>query len=70
MYGDEINSSGSYTIPSGTKGEVLEWHRDCKTAGGKYAEMQMFNSSKIKILNGPLKGKILMINHMYINLDD
>jgi len=59
-----------YILPNGTKGEIVKWHEKYTTLSSPFARVDMFNESEVKILNGPMKGKVLLINHIYITLMD
>lgn len=58
-------------IPNGTHAEVLEWHEFyTEPQDSIYAEMEMWNASKVRILNGPLKDREMMVSHLYMRLAD
>ena len=66
--GDETKS---YLIPNNTKAIILEWYRNYKIKDipSRHKEMLPLFYSKVKILNGPLKDTILLVNHIYIFLE-
>jgi hypothetical protein len=66
---DSINSKKKYMIPRGTKAIVLEWSKHFKEKGNIKIYDEMFKKTKIKLVNGPLKGKILFVENMYIEID-
>jgi len=55
-----------YLIPNNTKAEVIQWSKRYTTPGEVFATIDIWKESKVKILNGPLKGKILLVPHIYI----
>lgn len=59
-----------YLLPNGTLGEVVIWGELYTIGSDKqlYAGVDMFTKSKVKILNGPLKGKVCDINHVYLTM--
>ncbi|QCI27925.1 hypothetical protein [Caminibacter pacificus] len=66
--GKDLKGKGEYLIPNNTKGVVLQWNKKYTKKGSIFAQADMWVESKVKILNGPLKGKILMIPHIYLFL--
>lgn len=61
-------NSKEYLIPNNTKAKVIQWNKRYIQSGGVFATTDMWKESKLKILNGPLKGKILLVPHLYIFL--
>ena len=61
-------SSKEYLIPNNTKAEVIKWNKRYFQSGEVFATADMWVQSKVKILNGPLKGKELLVPHLYIFL--
>lgn len=55
-------------LPNGTMGVVVEWNEIYLEPSSLFAQMHMFNESKVRITSGPLKGKTLSIPHAYLNL--
>lgn len=66
---EKINDKEKYIIPRGTKAVVLEWSKHFKQKGNLKIYNEMFKKTKVKIVNGPLKGKILYVENMYIEID-
>lgn len=67
--GKDSNKGGCVLLPNGTLGEVLEWDgRYIKEDKSIYAQIDMFTKSKVSILSGPAKGKVLYIDHIYLTL--
>lgn len=66
---DTIDSKQKYIIPRGTKAIVLKWSKHFKQKGLLKIYDEMFKKTKVKIVNGPLKGKILYIENMFIEID-
>ena len=65
------NETKSYLIPNNTQAIVLEWYRNYKLKDipSRHKEMLPLFYTKLKILNGPLKDTILLVNHIYIFLE-
>lgn len=63
------DSKEKYIIPRGTKAIVLNWSKHFKKKGNLKIYDEMFKKTRVKIVNGPLKGKILYIENMYIEID-
>ena len=63
------NSKEKYIIPRGTKAIVIKWSQYFKEKGKIKIYDEMFKKTKVKIVNGPLKGKILYVENMYIEID-
>ena len=61
-------NSKEYLIPNNTKAEVIQWNKRYFQSGEVFATTDMWVESKVRILNGPLKGKILLVPHLYIFL--
>ena len=56
-------------LANGTMGEVVEWDSKYSKEGKSiYAQIDMFTLNKVMILNGPVKGKTLYIDHLYLTL--
>ena len=66
---EKRNSKEKYIIPRGTKAIVLEWSTHFKQKGNLKIYDEMFKKTKVKIVNGPLRGKILYIENMYIEIN-
>lgn len=66
---DTINSKKKYMIPRGTKAIVVEWSKHFKEKGNIKVYDEMFKKTKVKIVNGPLKGRILYVENMYIEIN-
>lgn len=66
---DKIGEKEKYIIPRGTKAVVLEWSKHFKQKGNLKVYNEMFKKTKVKIVNGPLKGKVVYIENMYIEID-
>lgn len=66
---DESNSNLKYIIPRGTKAVVIEWSKHFIEKGSIKVYDEMFKKTKVRIVNGPLKGKVLYIENMYIEID-
>ena len=66
--GNEIKG---YLIPNNTQAVVLEWYRDysLKDIPQRHKDMLPLYNTKVKLLNGPLKDTVLMVNHIYIFLE-
>ena len=65
---EKKDSKEKYMIPRGTKAVVLEWSKHFKEKGNLKIYDEMFKKTKVKIVNGPLKGKILYVENMYIEI--
>ena len=63
------DSKEKYMIPRGTKAIVLEWSKHFKEKGIIKIYNEMFKKTKVMIVNGPLRGKILYIENMYIEIE-
>jgi len=66
---EEKNSKEKYMIPRGTKAIVLEWSPHFREKSDLKIYDEMFKTTKVKILNGPLRGKILYVENMYIEIN-
>jgi len=66
---DSLNSKENYMLPRGTKAIVLEWSKHFKEKGNLKIYDEMFKKTKVRIINGPLKGKVLYVENMYIEID-
>lgn len=66
--GMSLDKKDCYLLPNGTSGEVIEWNKKYTTKGSVFAQMDMFDQSKVKITSGPASGKILYVAHAYITL--
>jgi polar amino acid transport system substrate-binding protein len=66
---DSLNSKEQYMLPRGTKAIVLQWSKHFKEKGNLKIYDEMFKKTKVKIINGPLKGKVLFVENMYIEID-
>ncbi len=66
---ETLNSQEKYMLPTGTKAIVLEWSEYFKKPGIIKFYDEMLKKTKVRIINGPLKGKILYIENMYIQID-
>lgn len=66
---DSPNAKEKYMIPRGTKAIVLEWSKHFKEKGSLKIYDEMFKKTKVRIVNGPLKGKILYVENMYIEIE-
>lgn len=66
--GMSLDKKDCYLLPNGTSGEVIEWNKKYTTKGSIFAQMDMFDQSKVKITSGPMSGKTLYVAHAYITL--
>ena len=66
---DTPNSKEKYMLPRGTKAIVLEWSKYFKEKGKLKIYDEMFKKTKVRIINGPLRGKVLFVENMYIEID-
>jgi hypothetical protein len=66
--GISLNKKDCYLLPNGTLGEVVEWNQKYTTKGSVFAQMDMFDQSKVKIISGPATGKTLYVAHAYMTL--
>ena len=64
----DIIDGKKFMIPNGTKAVVLKWNTNYSKLKGPFARLDMNERSQVKILNGPLRGKILFIAHVHINI--
>lgn len=65
---DSLASKEHYMLPRGTKAIVLEWSKHFKEKGNLKIYDEMFKKTKVRIINGPLKGKVLYVENMYIEI--
>lgn len=66
---ENANKNDCILLANGTLGEVVEWDsKYAKEGKGIFAQLDMFTLNKVSILNGPAKGKVLYIDHIYITL--
>ncbi|NBL00270.1 MAG: hypothetical protein EOM50_20120 [Erysipelotrichia bacterium] len=66
---DNAKKSDCILLANGTLGEVIEWDSKYSKEGkGVFAQVDMFTLNKVSILNGPAKGKVLYIDHIYLTL--
>jgi len=56
-----------YLIPNGTKAAVMQWNRYFTEAGKFNASKEMFEKTKILLLEGPLKGQELWVPNMFLS---
>lgn len=68
-YTDDEKKQPEYLIPTNTKVVVLKWNDIFETKINKKDKLFGKNRSKVKLLNGPLKGKILWIENEQIALE-
>lgn len=66
---DSLDSKQRYIIPRGTKAIVIQWSKHFKEKGLIKVYDEMFKKTKVKIVNGPLKGRILYVENMYIEIE-
>lgn len=66
--GMSLQKKDCYLLPNGTMGKVVEWNKKYTTKGSVYAPMDMFDQSKVQIINGPAAGKTLFVAHAYLTL--
>lgn len=66
---DTLDSKEHYMLPRGTKAIVLEWSKHFKEKGNLKIYDEMFKKTKVRVINGPLKGKVLFVENMYIEID-
>lgn len=64
-----MKSKHKIIIPRGTKAIVLEWSPHFLNEGDIKVYDEMFKKTKVKIANGPLKGKIVFVENMFIEID-
>lgn len=66
---DNAKKSDCVLLANGTLGEVVEWDAKYSKEGkGIFAQVDMFTLNKVSILNGPAKGKVLYVDHVYLTL--
>lgn len=58
-----------FILPRGTKASVIEWSPYFLNAGIFNVFDELSNKTKVKIINGPLKGKMLWVDNMYIEIE-
>ncbi len=64
-----LDSKEKFIIPRGTKAVVLKWSEHfLKPANIKIYD-EMFKKTKVKIIDGPLRGQVLYVDNMYIEID-
>ncbi len=63
------NEDEIYIIPRGTRAVVLEWSPHFLLKGDTKMYDEMFKKSKVRIVEGPLKGKVLYVENMYIEIE-
>ena len=63
------DSVKKFMIPRGTKAIVLQWSKHFIKEGNIKIFDEMFKKTKVKIINGPLKGKILFVDNMFIEIE-
>jgi len=63
------NSVERFIIPRGTKALVIKWSDNFLTAGNFNIFDVMYKKTKVKIINGPLQGRELYIDNMYIEIE-
>lgn len=63
------SSKKKYIIPRGTKAVVLQWSEHFTNEGKLKIYDEMFKKTKVQIINGPLKGKIVFVENMYIEIE-
>lgn len=64
----ENGKKTKYLIPNNTKATIIQWNSSYTTLGNPYSKIDMWSKSQVKISNGPLQGKTLLVNHIYISL--
>jgi polar amino acid transport system substrate-binding protein len=57
-------------IPHGTRAMVIQWSDRFTTAGTFTIENEMLNKTQVRLLEGPLKNRILWVPNVYISLKD
>lgn len=65
-----LQSDKSYIIPRGSKALVVEWSRNFKVGLKTTVHQQMNQYTKVRLLNGPLRGHIVYVRNMFIELPD
>jgi len=61
--------SEGYLIPNGTRAIVVDWGDGFLKTGPVDVTSQMFTKSKVRLLDGPLKGHELFVNSLYITFE-
>lgn len=59
----------AYILPRGTRAIVLEWSERFLKKGKFKMYDEMFNLTRVRIIEGPLKGKVLFVENMYIEFE-
>lgn len=62
------DSKETVTLPRGSRAVVLEWSENFRTPMQTKIYDQMFALSKVKLLDGPLKGRIVWVQSLHIEL--
>ena len=58
-----------FVLPRGTRAVVLEWSPHFLIKGDTKMYDEMFKKSKVRIVEGPLKGRVLYVENMYIEIE-
>ena len=66
---ERADDKNGYLLPRGTLALVLQWSDRFLTKGSVKMYDQMFVKSKVRILDGPLKGRILYVDNIYIEFE-
>ncbi len=59
----------AYILPRGTRAIVLQWSERFLKKGKFKMYDEMFNLTRVRIIEGPLKGKVLFVENMYIEFE-
>ena len=58
-----------YLIPNGTRAIVVDWGKGFLQTGPVDVPRQMFTKSRVRLLDGPLKGRELYVNSLFITFE-
>lgn len=66
---DEPNAEEGYVVARGTRAVVLQWSQRFTEAGEVRVFDEMFAKSRVRIIEGPLKGKVVWVENMFIEVE-
>lgn len=65
-----LQSRESFIIPRGSKAVVVTWSKNFETQEITTVHEQMSRYTRVKLLNGPLRGRLVWVRNMFIELPE
>ncbi|NIR50951.1 transporter substrate-binding domain-containing protein [candidate division KSB1 bacterium] len=66
---ENVDDKETYLIPKGTRAVVVEWSTRFLEKGKFKIYDEMFKKTRVKLMEGPLKGKTLWVNNLHIEFE-